>query len=176
MSHNSIDFEKGKMNMPIEPQVSFEDLSIRELWDLLEGYYFQHFPGSLRIHNGQGDTPIGALFGQLNDYSKPEDVIGEKEMLDGILTDCQEDPDDECTSNCHPVETKDVMWSPRWIPITSDGGGGNHCIDLDPSPEGTMGQVISHTEESSIDLLGKSFKEYFAKIVRDVLDGKLYDD
>jgi cell wall assembly regulator SMI1 len=29
-----------------------------------------------------------------------------------------------------------------WIPVAWDGGGGNLCIDLDPAPGGTPGQMI----------------------------------
>ncbi len=37
---------------------------------------------------------------------------------------------------------KNDWYNPKWIPITSDGGGNNLCIDLDPTQEGTPGQII----------------------------------
>jgi len=33
-------------------------------------------------------------------------------------------------------------WSPRWFPVTWDGGGDHLCIDMDPAPGGVVGQVI----------------------------------
>ncbi|GME79837.1 unnamed protein product [Ambrosiozyma monospora] len=67
------------------------------------------------------------------------------------------------------------MWSSKWIPITSDGAGDYECIDLNPTWKGRWGQVILRTEASDFVLQGKSFKDYFSKLVKDVLDGK-YDD
>jgi cell wall assembly regulator SMI1 len=34
-------------------------------------------------------------------------------------------------------------WIPAWIPITHDGSGNHHMLDLAPSKGGTVGQVIS---------------------------------
>ncbi len=33
-------------------------------------------------------------------------------------------------------------WHPAWIPITYDGAGDHHCVDLAPGPKGQAGQVI----------------------------------
>jgi cell wall assembly regulator SMI1 len=41
-----------------------------------------------------------------------------------------------------------VWWSPRWIPITSNGAGDSHCIDLAPGPNGKRGQVILMQHDS----------------------------
>ncbi len=35
-----------------------------------------------------------------------------------------------------------VWWHPQWIPITENGAGDNHCLDLEPGPSGQIGQVI----------------------------------
>lgn len=33
-------------------------------------------------------------------------------------------------------------WNRRWVPVTSNGGGDHLCVDLDPAPGGTVGQMI----------------------------------
>ncbi|GMF08703.1 unnamed protein product [Ambrosiozyma monospora] len=139
------------MTMSIKPEDSLDNLSIRELWDLLEGYYLQYFPQayhklappitseelqqletalkvtlpndykeSLRVHNGQGSPPIGGLFMAGYDYINHEDVISEKAFLDDFVAEFVAEGEDIHAGN-HPVETKDLMWSSKWIPITSDG-------------------------------------------------------
>jgi cell wall assembly regulator SMI1 len=35
-----------------------------------------------------------------------------------------------------------VWWSERWIPVTYDGHGNHECIDMGPSTEGSVGQII----------------------------------
>ena len=34
-------------------------------------------------------------------------------------------------------------WNRRWLPISSNGAGDCYCIDMDPAPGGTVGQVVS---------------------------------
>jgi cell wall assembly regulator SMI1 len=34
-------------------------------------------------------------------------------------------------------------WNARWFPITADGGGNHHCVDMDPTDGGKRGQIIS---------------------------------
>lgn len=38
--------------------------------------------------------------------------------------------------------THHVWWHPGLIPFARDGGGNAICVDLDPGPEGTPGQVV----------------------------------
>jgi len=33
-------------------------------------------------------------------------------------------------------------WHPAWIPLTYNGCGDHHCVDLAPGPQGTAGQII----------------------------------
>jgi molybdopterin molybdotransferase len=37
----------------------------------------------------------------------------------------------------------DEWWRLAWIPFCGDGGGNHLCVDLDPAPGGTAGQVIT---------------------------------
>ncbi|HYO71462.1 MAG TPA: SMI1/KNR4 family protein [Archangium sp.] len=35
-----------------------------------------------------------------------------------------------------------TSWHPGWVPFAQEGGGNLYCMDLEPGPEGTRGQVI----------------------------------
>jgi len=35
-----------------------------------------------------------------------------------------------------------LWWSEGWIPFATNGGGDYLCLDMDPAPQGTVGQVI----------------------------------
>lgn len=37
---------------------------------------------------------------------------------------------------------KPVYWHPGWFPVAMDGCGNLLCVDLDPEPEGSFGQVV----------------------------------
>ncbi len=38
--------------------------------------------------------------------------------------------------------TVEDWWHPAWIPLTYDGAGDHHCLDLHPGPQGYVGQII----------------------------------
>lgn len=37
---------------------------------------------------------------------------------------------------------RDDWWNAAWVPLTHSGSGDHHCLDLDPGPSGTPGQII----------------------------------
>jgi cell wall assembly regulator SMI1 len=37
---------------------------------------------------------------------------------------------------------KPQQWNPRWLPVTDACNGNAFCIDLDPAPGGTLGQIF----------------------------------
>ena len=37
---------------------------------------------------------------------------------------------------------REDWYHPGWIPVTADGLGNHHCIDLSPAPGGRIGQII----------------------------------
>jgi cell wall assembly regulator SMI1 len=61
-------------------------------------------------------------------------------------------------------EVRDDWWNVKWIPITSNHAGDHWCLDLDPAPAGTYGQVIRMWHDMDMrELGGKSFSEFFHK-------------
>ncbi len=86
-------------------------------------------------------------------------------MLDGgDFNGISSAPDDGIKSN---------WWNPKWITFTHNGGGDHLCIDLDPSPNGVRGQVISmwHDMEER-ELKAPNFGAWFEDYVAGVLAGK----
>jgi cell wall assembly regulator SMI1 len=69
----------------------------------------------------------------------------------------------------------DQWWRTKWVPITANGGGDHHCLDLDPAENGSIGQVIEmwHEDENR-ELVGDSFKECFNIIVGNLENGSYY--
>ena len=51
-----------------------------------------------------------------------------------------------------------VLYSPRWVPFTQDGGGSFHCVDMQPDPRlGNVGQVIRYWNSEPPTLVAPSF-------------------
>ena len=93
------------------------------------------FVASARLHDGEGE-PIGLIGGwELLSLSR---ICDEWQVWNGLFqagdfSDAQSDPEPGIKAD---------WWNPRWIPITYSGSGDHHCLDLDPAPDGTPGQVI----------------------------------
>ena len=44
--------------------------------------------------------------------------------------------------SAHKDRIQPVFWHPGWFPIAADSGGNLLCVDLDPAPAGTLGQIV----------------------------------
>jgi cell wall assembly regulator SMI1 len=68
---------------------------------------------------------------------------------------------------------KAVSWNRRWIPIMDTGAGDHLCVDLDPEPGGSVGQVIewSH-EEGPSSVLAPSFRQWLSQYADDLEAGR----
>jgi len=69
-------------------------------------------------------------------------------------------------------------WNIGWIPFASNGGGDYYCIDIVPTNNGTVGQIISHSHESGIRKnLAISLGDYLSDLA-DLLENNehIYDD
>jgi cell wall assembly regulator SMI1 len=63
----------------------------------------------------------------------------------------------------HRVRSK--WWGSKWIPIMSNGAGDLFCIDLDPTPSGKSGQIISYWHMlDKRDVIADSFEDYLSAI------------
>ena len=66
---------------------------------------------------------------------------------------------------------KDDFWNPKWIPITTMGTSEHHCIDLDPGPGGTVGQIILWSRDGHREVVARSFKEWLEQFAQDLVEG-----
>ena len=64
-------------------------------------------------------------------------------------------------------------WNARWIPLTRDGGGNSHCLDLDPAPGGGVGQIITmwHDEDTR-EILAPSFGAWLTQFADELDEGE----
>lgn len=125
------------------------------------------FKESFFKHDGQ-KMDSSALFGDW--YLLP---VAEIENRWEILKELWDEGDFEDTSVKPDPQVKSQWWEPKWIPITHNGAGDLHCLDLDPSPQGKYGQVIlfEHMNETR-KCVAPSFKDFLQKFVDDIESGK----
>lgn len=58
-------------------------------------------------------------------------------------------------------------WRPGWVPFTADGAGNHLCLDVDPGPDGRVGQVLEFDHEfGSRDVQAPGFALWFASFSR----------
>jgi cell wall assembly regulator SMI1 len=54
-------------------------------------------------------------------------------------------------------------WDAKWIPITYDGAGNHHCLDLNPTAHGASGQIITMWHDMpERELVASSFHSWLA--------------
>ena len=68
---------------------------------------------------------------------------------------------------------RDDWWNPGWLPLTTNGGGDSHCLDLAPAGGGTSGQVITMFHaEAKRELTARSFGEWLAALADELEQGE----
>jgi cell wall assembly regulator SMI1 len=120
---------------------------------------------SLGIHDGQQGS-AAYLFGQW-EYFGIEAVLSEHKMLQQVFAAGAQ------TSEVSDPRVRKAWWLPAWIPILGNGSGDYYCIDLNPEPSGSVGQLIEylHTHEYR-RVLATSFTEWLAQFAKDFDDGR----
>ncbi|GHG01723.1 glucan synthase [Deinococcus piscis] len=103
---------------------------------------------SLLRHDGSADGgwPTGELLSL-------ERMVDERKVWMDLLQDGTFD--DNADHNEGSEALQPGWWNPAWIPLDADGGGNGAVIDLNPGPQGTVGQVIDMDHE-----VGPSGPEY----------------
>jgi cell wall assembly regulator SMI1/ankyrin repeat protein len=135
------------------------------------------FKESCQIHNGQkhseGDLILPLVEGDEGYFLLScADSAGEwqcwKELADsGEFANKESGPD---------IGIQDTWWHPGWVPIASNGGGDSICLDLAPTEEGRVGQVITMNHETAKrELLAPSFAQWLADWAKAVEGGALQE-
>jgi cell wall assembly regulator SMI1 len=64
-------------------------------------------------------------------------------------------------------------WNPRWIPITYNGCGDHHCVDVDPGPGGRSGQIVMVWHDNAVrPLVAPSFAGLLETYATDLERGR----
>lgn len=176
---------------------------MKQTWDRIEAWLKSNAPDLLRGLNPPAKVSAFAQLQELLGLQLPDDVResylihdGQPETTGGLINATillsleeigrqwsiwKELLDDGTFSDAHsqsPDGVKSDWWSPGWIPITHDGGGNHHCLDLDPAPGGQVGQIISFWhDDAERTILAPSFSAWLAAYADALERGdKLYSD
>lgn len=121
-----------------------------------------------RIHNGSDiegnfvDIFWLSIDGIINDYQVWKEVFDEGHFLD------DEGRDIGCEPKHHAIKA-DFHFNPKWLPISANGCGDGKMMDLDPTPDGSIGQIIQMWhDEPSRTLEALSLKALFEKFAQDL--------
>jgi cell wall assembly regulator SMI1 len=170
-------------------EASFQSQAPGELWRLtsgatedqivdLESQIGQRLPDDIRqsyaVHNGVNGyvVPAGQILSEfnflLNLKSIASAMIRGRVMLNG--------GESRIPNPIGPV--KRVWWSLGWVPIVGEGTGDYLCIDLDPPPDGSVGQVFDFGHEyGPTGVLFPDFRSYLERYCADLESGAIrFDD
>ena len=121
----------------------------------------------LRIHNGQSDV---ATFVEAALIPVGE-IAGKRLDLLSLVDEDNEDIDNEEVDD----EVKPVYFSEGWVPIGCSARGRDFlCIDYDPTPKGTIGQIIVFVvdfDERSV--VAKNFGDLLDEFLKQAEEGEL---
>ncbi|WP_391557905.1 SMI1/KNR4 family protein [Robertmurraya sp.] len=116
---------------------------------------------SLRIHNGQSGDSQWLVAGW--------ELLSTQRILDewNVWKELN-DKESFKEWDVEPQEgVANVWWQPAWIPLTYNGCGDHHCLDLAPTNKGKNGQIISMWHDSEErEVLAKNYRQWFEHLVR----------
>jgi cell wall assembly regulator SMI1 len=173
---------------------------MKELWKRLETWLMDHYPElldslndgatddmifeaeekmgmslpndfveSLKLHNGQKDDFYPGLIGG-HQLLSLDDIVAWWQMWNNQLEEGCFNDWEELDFNTNKVKT-DQWWRAKWIPIAWRRYN-CYCLDLDPSPDGSIGQVIEFLHENEWrKFVGDSFEECFKTMVENLENG-----
>lgn len=112
---------------------------------------------------------------------RARDETEDLELWDASVFDIIDRGMDHMTEFLDEVEIDDAIkpvgWNPKWIPIACTPEEDYVCVDYDPSPEGTLGQVIfCRYTESRIQLIASSLAEFLEIQTEDLKNGSTVAD
>jgi cell wall assembly regulator SMI1 len=122
---------------------------------------------TFKIHNGQASDTPWLLDGW--EFMSVERIVEEwkvwKDLLDG--------GDFKGTESDSDGHTVTDWWSPLWIPLTYDGAGNHHCLDLSPGRLGRTGQIIRMWhDDAARDLIAPGYREWLLQLANAFEAGK----
>ena len=146
------------------------DAEFAQLEQLIQAKLPEDFKALYRVFNGQAYEEGYVFDGE--EWLSLERMAEEWEVWKGLLDDGEFDDDEEEADEDADPEVNAVWCSPLWIPFTYDGSGNHLCLDLDPTAEGTYGQVIRMWhDDPQRSLEGKTFADWVETYIRGMEEG-----
>lgn len=140
------------------------DIQIHELQEKVGIILPFNFVEALKTHDGQkgvGDP----LF---DEYS----FLPIKEILMNwfIMNDLLDGGDFKDTTPESSPAIQSVWWSRYWIPFADNGAGDLLCLDMAPTTQGTIGQVIEFFHDMpERNVIAPNFQEWFETFVKNMI-------
>lgn len=159
-------------------------------WTKIERYLEEQRPGRYAsLEPGATASQISAL-GKSVGRRIPKDLAGSMERHDGqrgeelwdlwqllpasrieqtwrVLSELTDDGEFDGYRTEHGSRVRKGWWRKGWIPFASDGCGDHLCVDLDPGPKGTKGQVIHFRHDDGRRTVeAKSFAVWLRRVAR----------
>ena len=168
-------------NAPVVMQSLRAGAADREIADT-EVFLDVTFPddvrASFRVHDGQSGSTASFGFSPglidgwelLSLATMRDQWQAWKDLLDGG------EFDDTRSEPRGPILTD--WWHPCWIPLTHDGSGNHHMLDLNPAPGGAVGQIIEFVhDDSTRTVVAANFATWLTQFANDLDAGEyVYDD
>jgi cell wall assembly regulator SMI1 len=139
------------------------DTQLRRLEKRLPGKLPRDFVKSLRVHDGMRDSHSGDA--RLFDYwafLPVSEILHQWRMMTDLQAECEFEGNQFTDT---PRLKNDAHWRPGWVPFM-DADGDKLVIDLDPGPEGKVGQVFEwyNYGGSPMEVLADSFSDWLADL------------
>lgn len=149
--------------------------AIKQLENELEVILPQSFQDSCRVHEG-GYTL--ELVSQMEVLSL-EGIAAVWHVLEELLEDVEwasQQPyyftEEVVRSGWETGPIKPVWWHRSWIPFGEDPTGNLCCLDMDPAPGGTVGQIIDWDHEAGPSrVLHRGFEQLLAAFAERLENG-----
>jgi len=140
---------------------------IAEVEDVLDVSFPQDLVDTFLLHDGQNSRAPWLLTGW--EFLSLDRIVSEwtvwKDLLDG-----GEFEEYESASDGHTVTD---WYDAKWIPLTSDGAGDHHCLDLNPGPLGKEGQIIlMWHDDDPRTVVASSYREWLEQFAADLEGGR----
>lgn len=128
----------------------------------------EDYKALMRWHDGQNGEAAG-LFGNW-EFLPLEDVLQEWQLWKDLNDKGHFDEQHPDVRPDGPVKKR--WWHPAWIPITADGMGNNHCLDLAPEKTGNYGQIITLFHDNEVRrVVAPSLEQWIADILENLDNG-----
>lgn len=144
----------------------------------------EDFKAFYRIHNGQTDKYVGLFYSSAllpineiihnwkHSYRFLQEVQKNPRRIFGSHVDDADFEESTQKDWQDAKEIQDVWWHPLWIRFTDDTCGDGYSVDLAPTSEGQMGQIIWYFHDDKSFWEAPSFSKWIEEYVEALEKGE----